>query len=212
MNRLKLGLLGSLFILSSSCARIYYTTDARSLAIKHQQIAVLPAQVSIAASKSVEASVLERLEMIESLNLQRALHAWLLKRKGKGRIEVELLELDEVNAVLTRANYFTDPDLSSQEICRLLGVDALLRSKFDLSRPLSGGASRALQLTLGGLIKTKSVTAQLDIYDGGTERFIWGYRGTLSGSSRTTHLSLIQGLMRSASRHLPHKVKKRKKK
>ena len=69
----------------SSCAKIYYSPDAYSLAQSHQMIAVLPPTVSIAASKKIDAESLKEQQKTESLNFQKEMLG-CLKEKCKVRL------------------------------------------------------------------------------------------------------------------------------
>ncbi len=204
MNRLMIGVLVSILLLAGSCASIYTSTDARTLAMRHEKIAVIPPKVSIAARKKVDVEALKEQQRTESLTFQREIHAWLLKRKVQNRIRVEIQDVGSTNALLARANYFNDDRMSPNELCRLLGVDAVLTSNFGLSRPMSEGAAIALGLVFGIWGATNNVAVGMEIYDGGAEKLLWSYNHTLSGSIGTTPTSLVRNLMRNASRKMPH--------
>jgi PBP1b-binding outer membrane lipoprotein LpoB len=52
-----LSLIALIGILLSSCAKVFYSPDAYSLAKTHSLVAILPPSVSIAASRKVEAAL-----------------------------------------------------------------------------------------------------------------------------------------------------------
>ena len=67
-----------------SCAKIFYTPDARSLAQDQKIIAIAPPKVSIAARKNVDGAALIEQQKTESVNFQREMYGWMLKRKMQG--------------------------------------------------------------------------------------------------------------------------------
>ncbi|MDO8368633.1 MAG: hypothetical protein Q7T20_17675 [Saprospiraceae bacterium] len=89
-------LLLSIFLLSS-CARIYSSHEAKSRASRHQIIAIAPPKVSIAARKKVDAEALKEQEKTESINFQKEMYGWLLKRKMQKRIMVEIQDVEITN-------------------------------------------------------------------------------------------------------------------
>ena len=93
MKKLLFVLLPILVLNLFSCAKVYYSPDAKSRASKHQLIAIAPPKVSIAARKKVEAEAMKEQQKTESLNFQNEMYSWLLRRKMQNRINVEILDL-----------------------------------------------------------------------------------------------------------------------
>lgn len=73
----------TLAFLFSSCAKIFYSPDAYTLAKNHQSIAILPPSVSIAANKKVDAEAIKEQQKTESINFQKEIYSWMLKEKCK---------------------------------------------------------------------------------------------------------------------------------
>ena len=61
--------------LLQSCAKIFYSPDARNLASTHKIIAIIPPKVSIAARKKVDAAALIEQQKTESINFQREMYS-----------------------------------------------------------------------------------------------------------------------------------------
>ena len=74
----------------TSCAKIFYSPDARTLANQQQIIAILPSTVSIAASKKIDAETMREQQRTESLNFQKEIYSWMLKRKMQGKLTKEI--------------------------------------------------------------------------------------------------------------------------
>jgi hypothetical protein len=207
MKYLKLSFFGVALLLVSSCAKVYYSPDAKTLTSAHKIIAIAPPKVSIAANKKIDAEAMREQQKTESANFQQEMYSWLLKRKMQGRFEaVEIQDVATTNAQLQKAGYFDGTVLTPNEMSNLLGVDAVLMSNYSLSKPLSDGAAVALGLLVGIWGATNETTVSLEIHDSASKKMIWNYNHKLSGSVGSTPARLIDGLMRNASKKMPYSI------
>ncbi len=192
-----------LAILFQSCAKVFYTADSRSLALAHDIIAIAPPKVSIAARKNIDGTALIEQQNTESLNFQKEMYSWLLKRKMQGNMVVEIQDVETTNAKLANAGYFEGKTYTPSDICYLLGVDGIITSNYSLSKPMSEGAAIALGLLVGVWGPTNEAAITLSIHDLSTKKMIWNFDHTLS-STLGTPAGLVDALMRKASRKMPY--------
>jgi hypothetical protein len=186
-----------------SCAKIFYAPDARSLALNQRIIAIAPPKVSIAARKNIDGAALIEQQKTESVNFQREMYSWMLKRKMQGTISVEIQDVETTIALLSKAGVNEGKVLTPVDMCRILGVDGILTSNYSLSKPMSEGAAIAAALLIGSWGATNQATVSLSIHDSGTKKMIWNYDHKLS-SSLGTPAKLVDDLMREASRKMPY--------
>lgn len=198
-----ISLIGLTIVLLSSCAKIFYSPDARTLANKQQTIAIIPPKISIAASKKVDAEAIKEQQKTESLNFQNEIYSWMLKRKMQGKITKEIQEVQTTNAKLLKAGYPENP-MTTAELCEVLGVDGIMTSNFGLSKPMSDGAAVALGLLVGAWGATNEVRATLSISDCENKKLIWNYEHKLSGGVGSSPSRIVDQLMRQASRKMPY--------
>jgi len=201
----QISLIGLTVVLLSSCAKIFYSPDARTLANKQQTIAIIPSKISIAASRKVDAEAMKEQQKTESLNFQNEIYSWMLKRKMQGKITKEIQEIQTTNAKLKRAGYPENP-LTTAELCEVLGVDGIMTSNFGLSKPMSNGAAIALTLLVGAWGATNEVRATLSISDCENKKLIWNYEHKLSGGLGSSPSRIVDQLMRQASRKMPYVI------
>ncbi len=190
-------------ILLQSCAKVFYTPDARYIAGSHKVIAIVPPRVSIAPSKKVDAAALIEQQKTESINFQREMYSWMLKRKMQGNIFVDIQDVETTNALLSDAGdvgLLTPADLT-----RVLNVDGILTSNYSLSKPISEGGAIALAVLAGWWAPTNEAVVSLSIHDSGSGKMIWNYDHKLS-STLGTPARLVDELMRQASRKMPYFV------
>jgi len=192
-----------LSILFQSCAKVFYTPDSRSLALAHKVIAIAPPKVSIAARKNIDGAALIEQQKTESLNFQREMYSWLLKRKMQGKMIVDIQDVEATNAKLVNADYFQGKTYTPSDLCYLLGVDGILTSNYSLSKPMSEGAAIALGILVGFWGPTNEAAVTLSIHDLSTKKMIWNFDHKLS-SSLGSPAQLVDALMRQASRKMPY--------
>jgi hypothetical protein len=186
-----------------SCAKVFYAPDARYLANTQKIIAIVPPKVSIAARKKVDAAALIEQQKTESINFQREMYSWMLKRKMQGKIFVDIQDVETTNAKLAAAGYQDAVLLTPADLSRVLNVDGILTSNYSLSKPISEGAAIALAVLAGWWAPTNEAVVSLSIHDSGTDKLIWNYDHKLS-SSLSSPSRLVDELMREASRKMPY--------
>lgn len=71
----------ALTFLFQSYANVFYTPDARTLASSEKIIAIIQPKVSITARRKVDAVALIEQQKTESINFQREMYSWILKRE-----------------------------------------------------------------------------------------------------------------------------------
>ena len=190
-------------LLLQSCAKVFYTPDARYLANTEKIIAIVPPEVSIAARRKVDAAALIEQQKTESINYQKEMYSWMLKRKMQGNIFVDIQDVETTNSRLFNAGFYDGKLLGPSDLCNILGVDGILTSNYSLSKPLSEGAAIALAVFAGWWAPTNEAVASLSIHDSGSEKMIWNYDHRLS-SSLGSPARLVDELMRQASRKMPY--------
>jgi hypothetical protein len=189
--------------LLQSCAKVFYTPDARSLASTHKIIAIIPPKVSIAARKKVDGAALIEQQKTESINFQREMYSWMLKRKMQGTIFVDIQDVETTNAKLVAAGFQDAKLLTPTDLTKVLNVDGILTSNYSLSKPISEGAAIAMVVLAGWWAPTNEAVASLSIHDRGTDKMIWNYDHKLS-STLGSPARLVDELMRQASRKMPY--------
>jgi hypothetical protein len=202
MKRSLFFLIAVTFILQS-CAKIFYSPDAISLAREQKVIAIAPPKVAIAARRNIDGVALIEQQRTESINFQREMYGWMLKRKMQGTIFVDIQDVETTNAKLANAGFGNGQILTPDEMCHILGVDGILTSNYSLSKPMSEGAAIASALLLGSWGPTNEATVSLSIHDQSAEKMIWNFDHKLS-SSLGTQAKLVDELMRQASREMPY--------
>ncbi|MRI63772.1 hypothetical protein EDM00_07180 [Ornithobacterium rhinotracheale] len=194
----------ALFLIVSCAPKIYSDPQAKQLSESHHSLAVLPPKVFIEVRKKDDPKAIQEQEKKDSDDFQREMYSWLLKRKSQGKITTEIQDVQTTISKLKKAGYYKDPELfTAQELAKILGVDAVLASKYSLSRPMSQGAAIAAAVLVGFSGNTNEAVVDLNVYDGKTGKMIWSYNHK-AGGSFTNSNRLVDALMRNASKKMPH--------
>ena len=189
--------------LFQSCAKVFYSPDARTLASTHKIIAIIPPKVSIAARKKVDGEALIEQQKTESVNFQREMYSWMLKRKMQGTIFVDIQDVETTNAKLATMGFQDGKLLTPTDLCKVLNVDGILTSNYSISKPMSEGAAVAMAILIGFWGPTNEAVASLSIHDRRSAKMIWNFDHKLS-SSLGSKAGLVDDLMRQASREMPY--------
>jgi hypothetical protein len=194
--------------LLQSCAKIFYSPDATPLARAQRVIAIAPPKVAIAARKNIDGNALIEQQKTESVNFQREMYSWMLRRKMQGTIFVDIQDVETTNAKLANVGFNNGQILTPIEMCNILGVDGILTSNYSLSKPMSEGAAIVAALLFDVWGATNEATVSFSIHDQSAKKIIWNFDHKLS-SSLGTPAKLVDELMRQASREMPYFTSRR---
>jgi hypothetical protein len=194
-------LLVCISIMLTSCAKIYYSPDAREKTSTHKIIAIVPPKVSISGGKNTDVTAIKVQQDAESLNYQKEIYAWILKRKRQGRMTIDVQETDITNSKLKKMDYANNP-ITSSDLCKALGVDGVITSNISSIKTMSDGASVGLTFLTGGFIPNKNVTIDLSIND--SEKLLFNYNHKMGGSIASSPAAIVDALMRNSSKKMPY--------
>ena len=189
---------------------IYVNPEFNQLAKDHKKIAILPFKTIVKLRpkqmERMSPEDLAQMQKDEGLAVQSALQTYFLKRKQQHHFNVSFQDLNTTNAHLAKNN-ITPEDLDKYtpgELAKLLEVDAIITGILSTDKPMSEGASVALGLVVGFYGPTNSGKCTININDGATGDLLWKYEKTLSRSLGSDTNTVINTMMRKASRQLPY--------
>ena len=194
----------ALFLLSifvSSCASIYLAPNGKSIANKHETVAIVIPKVSIKARKKDNAEAIKESQRTSAFEFQQEIYKYLLKRKTQGKMQVNIQDVEETNAILERSNI---KNLTTKEMCELLEVDAIMTSNFGLTKPMSTGGAIALAVFTGFGAATNEVVVTISIKNCEDKSLLWKYDHKYSGGLGSSASRLVETLMKKASKKMPY--------
>ena len=193
---------------------IYVHPNFQNYAQGHEMIAILPFSAKINMRPKQMASMspesIEKLQIAEGLAVQSALHTYYLKRKEQGKIRMSLeVQPDRTTNSLLKKAGVTESNIDEytiQELAAILGVQSIVHGSLNTDKPMSDGASVAMGLLVGYYGTTNNGDITINISDGNTGTLLWKYDKTLSRSLGSDTQSIINTLMKKASKKWPYAV------
>ena len=201
-----------LFILISfvsySQTKLYVHPDANEYVSETNLIAILPLETEIKLRpkqlKDFTPEQMKEMEIKEGRNIQKSMHSWFLNKKKKGKLLVGVQNPKITNNLLKKAGINPDEtyDLMASDLCKILGVEAIMTGTFETNKPMSGAAAVGLALIgIGGA--TQNATVNLDIIHKDEETVV-NYLKNLKGGLGSSTDDLINVLMRKTARRIPY--------
>ena len=200
-------LLLALFCLTSCGPKVYEAPNMATVSRSHQVIAIIPPAVAIKGRPKDDQEQLDAAAREDTYTFQREIYSWMLRRKQQGKIRrLEIMDPETTNAKLAKAGYsIDDRSMTPAELAEALGVDAVITTRFNTSKPMSQGAAIALGLLVGVWGNTNNTTVNMDIHDADAG-MVWNYDWEASGTVFSAAEDLVEALMRNASKRMPYTI------
>ncbi len=215
MKSIFIVLLGFLVLPAVAQTSLYTHPEFDAIASGHSVIGIVPFDATVKLRpkhmKEITTEQLERMEIAEGENLQNAMYAWFLRRDKQGKLNVRVQDPATTMAKLKQAGIETGdiPDHTPQELCAILGVDALISGTLSTDKPMSEGASVAIGAIFGVWGSTNSAVVNMYVHNAMDGEVLVNYHKRVQGSLGSNTDQLINVLMRKASRRIAY-TKKRK--
>lgn len=190
--------------------RLYQNRDFAELTRDHQVIAILPLQTTLdlrpGQRSRISPAMLREMQRNESNSIQKSLYSWFLTRRERGKLKVRVQNPLETNATLQKNGIELDEiaSLSPSDLASLLGVDAVVMGRVNLSKPISELGAIALDAFAEVSVPTNWAVMNLFIYNGTDGDTLYNYHRRVRGWLGSTPNMLINRLMRKASRKMAY--------
>lgn len=197
--------------MATSCGpTIYKSQDFSASKQTVKVIAILPFTVSIDSKRLPKGTTIETLRESQEktgYDIQNNVYTWLLQHQKE--YSVTFQDIDKTNAILKKANINYDNMLAQEkgDLCKLLGVDAIISGKSIMSKPMSEGSAIAVGILTGGFGATNKTDVTITIHDNNSA-LLWKYDHQVSGSLGSSPEKLTNSLMKKSSKKFPYNKKK----
>ena len=185
--------------------QIFESPDLKGMIANTKTVAIIPFKVSISFKRTPKSISLEQIkdnEKAESVQMQEGMYTYLL-RKSKD-YTVSFQEVDRTNALLKKAGVFeTVNEILADSLCKILGVDAVIKSSWSYQKTGSQAAAIATVFLLG--VSTNTGTGQLVMQinrasDGG---MMWRLAKEMNEGAFSSANLLMERMMRKVGRIFP---------
>jgi len=197
-----------LFVLfgnSQSAKQIFESPDLKSMLYTAKTVAILPFKVSISYKRMPKNVTLEQIknnEKAESGQMQEGMYTYLL-RKSKD-YSVSFQEVERTNALLKKAGVFESFDeVLADSLCKILGVDAVIKSSWSYQKTGSEGAAIATAVLFGVATNTGSGQLVMQINRASDGGMMWRMAKEMNEGAFSSANILMERMMRKVGRVFP---------
>lgn len=211
MKQIIISLVSTVFLTTTGhtqvFGKVYEIDNLKSIIANHKTVAVIPFTYKIALKKMPKNTTQEDIKLQEekgSLSAQNSFYTYALRKVEKKEVTVEVQDISRTKVLLEREN-INEKNISGylpEELCKKLGVDALITGDIIASQPMSEGAAVATQL-LVGFSKTNQAKATIKVYNN-DGKLIWSYGKEVSGGLGSDDNDMIRVLMRKTANRFPY--------
>jgi hypothetical protein len=205
----KLLLIASVFIYSASFSQgakqIFESPNLKSVVYNAKKVAILPFNVSISYKKMPKGMSLDQIkdnEKAESIQMQQGMYTYLLRKLDN--YSVSFQEVDRTNSLLKKNGVFDNlDDVLSDSLCKILGVDAIIKSSWTYAKTGSEAGAIASALLLGVSKGTGSGQLVMQINSAIDGEMVWRMSKEMTESAFSSANALMEQMMRKVGRVFP---------
>jgi len=201
--------LATLLVIASGFGQklIYQSEQFEELSKDHKTVAILPFKARLELeNQNLTSEQLESLQEKEGYEVQNALESYFLKLHKRKDYRVSFQDIKNTNAILAK-NDISEKNIdiyTSQQLCKILDVDAVISGDLTLKALISKGVSTDFDLTsfLSGTSDYGRIAIKLS--DGETGKLLWKYEKVINRKSGKNTYDIIEAMMRKSTRKFPY--------
>jgi len=212
--KIKISLASFLLLLSFSgfaqfeaAKQTYAAPNLKAEIGKQKTVAILPFGVSIVykrVPKNYDSTANKNEEQSLITNLQSSMFTYLLRKSEK--YSVTFQDPTRTNALLKSKRLYNQLDLLTQDsICKVLGVDAVIKCNYDYEKTASESGAIVKTVLLGSMgSKTGSGALTMQIYNGVDGNLLWRFYKAMNDNVFSSTDELITRMMKKVARNFPY--------
>jgi len=185
--------------------QIFESPSLPTLISTAKKVAILPFNVSISYKKMPKGLTLEQIkdnESAESVQMQQGMYTYLLRKSDS--YSVSFQEVDRTNAILKKAGVFNSLDeILPDSICKLLNVDAVIKSNWSYAKTGSEAGAIASAVLLGVSKGTGSGMLVMQINAAKDGEMAWRMSKEMNEGAFSSANELMERMMRKVGRLFP---------
>jgi len=141
-------------------------------------------------------------EKAESIQMQQGMYTYLLRKLDN--YSVSFQEVDRTNSLLKKNGVFDNlDDVLSDSLCKILGVDAIIKSSWTYAKTGSEAGAIASALLLGVSKGTGSGQLVMQINSAKDGEMVWRMSKEMTESAFSSANALMEQMMRKVGRVFP---------
>ena len=188
-----------------SAKQIFESPNLKSVIYNSKKVAILPFNVSISYKKMPKGMSLDQIkdnEKAESILMQQGMYTYLLRKSDD--YSVSFQEVDRTNSLLKKSGVFDNmDDVLSDSLCKILGVDAIIKSSWTYAKTGSEAGAIASALLLGVSKGTGSGQLVMQINSAKDGEMVWRMSKEMTEGAFSSANALMEHMMRKVGRVFP---------
>lgn len=193
------------FSYSQSNKQTYSAPNLKEVISRAKTAAILPFNVTISYKKMPKGVSVENVkdeEKKEGPLMQQGMYTYLLRKADDYTVSFQ--DVDRTNALLKKAGLYENyNEILADSICKVLGVDILIKSNWNYAKTGSEAGAIASALLLGFSRGTGSGQLVMQIYDGKTGELAWRMTKEMNEGTFASANDLTERMMRKVGRNFP---------
>ncbi|RTL56163.1 MAG: hypothetical protein EKK37_16935 [Sphingobacteriales bacterium] len=190
-----------------SAKQVYESPKLKEEIAKHKTVAILPFKATISYKrmpKNFDAEANKKEEESLSTNMQSGMYTYLLRKADK--YSVTFQDVERTNALLKSAGVYEKlGELTQDSICKILKVDAVIKSTYAYEKTGSEGGAIVKTILLGaGTGKVGSGALTMQLYNGADGELLWRFYKEMNEDVLGSANQVMERMMRKVSRNFPY--------
>jgi TolB-like protein len=187
--------------------QVYTSPKLKTEVAKHRTIAILPFNASISYKRKPKDFNEEAHRVNEknlAVSMQQGMYTYLLRKNEN--YSVTFQDVERTNALLKSKGLFDKLDEVTQDsICKVLGVDAVIKSSYAYERTSSEGGAIAKTVLFGaGFSSTGNGSLTMQVYNGTDGELLWRFYKEMNEDVFGSANQVMERMMRKVSRNFPY--------
>jgi hypothetical protein len=208
-----LALLVALALTSASWAQfegakqVYSSPKLQTEILKHKKVAILPFTATISYKKlpkNFDKTANEQDQNNLASSLQQGMYTYLLRKASDYTVTFQNVE--RTNALLKQKGLYDKlNEVTQDSICKVLGVDAVVKCSYSYERTSSEGGAIVKTVLLGSAFsKTASGSLTMQIYNGTDGELLWRFYKEMNEDVTSSANAVMERMMRKVARNFPY--------
>lgn len=190
---------------SQATMQTFSSPSLKTLVSEAKTVAILPFGVSISYKKMPKGVSVENIredEKKEGPQMQQGMYTFLLRKMNAYTVAFQ--DVDRTNALLKQAGiYDRFNEVLPDSICKILGVDAVIKCNWSYAKTGSEAGALASALLLGVSKGTGSGQLVMQIYDAKNGELAWRMAKEMNEGTFSSANELMERMMRKVGRNFP---------
>jgi len=187
--------------------QIFTSPKLQTEILKHKKVAILPFTATISYKKlpkNFDQTANENDQKNMAYEMQQGMYTYLLRKADD--YSVTFQDVERTNALLKQNGLYDKlNEVTQDSICKMLGVDAVVKCSFAYARTSSEGGAIAKAVLLGpGFSKTGSGTLTMQIYNGKDGELLWRFYKEMNENITSSSNEVMERMMKKVSRNFPY--------